>query len=363
MERLNQIKLSNVHIDLLKTVAIIAAIMVHVAGRWSISGQELNQLTPVAMTSWSVVLIYQSFAVLGVPLFLMVSGLLLLHPEKIKENETLREFFKKRVARIGKPFLFWTGIYFVWVFLVQNRPFSLGVLVQGTLNGAYTQFWYVYVLFGLYILTPLLRVIMTHASQTLIKYFMAIWFISVSILPFIGPMFPYQLNSNVFIMSGYIGYFVLGIYLCSVQVRRRITGALMLLGISLTALATYVLAASGAGEGMYLFQAYLSPTVLFTAVMAFLLLKDKTSAPEQKTNPASRGNKLLELVSANTFGIFFVHVIVLETIQQGYLGFMLNREILNPIIEVPLLTVITLFVSLGIILVLRKIPGLDKVVN
>jgi len=363
MERLNQIKLSDVHIDLLKTVAIIAAVMVHVAGRWTISGQELNQLTPVAMTSWSVVFIYQSFAVLGVPLFLMVSGLLLLHPDKIKENETLREFFKKHVARIGKPFAFWTIIYFGWVFLVQNRPFSLGVLVQGTLNGAYTQFWYVYVLLGLYILTPLLRVIMTHASQTLIKYFMAVWFISVSILPFIGPLFPYQLNNNVFIMSGYIGYFVLGIYLCSIQIRRRITGALMLLGITLTALATYVLAASGAGEGMYLFQAYLSPTVLFTGVMAFLLLKDKTpSALEQKTNPTKR-NKLVEVISKNTYGIFFVHVIVLETIQQGYLGFMLNREILNPIIEVPLLTIITLFVSLGIILLLKKIPGLEKIVT
>jgi apolipoprotein N-acyltransferase len=47
---------------------------------------------------------------------------------------------------------------------------------------------------------------------------------------------------------------------------------------------------------------------------------------------------------------------VIETIQWGLLGFTLNRETLNPVLGVPLTMFITLFVSLGIVLVLKKIP-------
>lgn len=174
----------------------------------------------------------------------------------------------------------------------------------------------------------------------------------------------------------------------------------MILGLTLTALGTYALIAINAGTDMYYFQAYHSPTVILASTMAFLLLltvkppiqqqinplQDTTTQQEkimlqqeklflQQTTPLLQQppitpqqqkaktaicDKLMAAISQNTLGIFFVHIIVLETIQQGYLGFMLNHETLNPIIGVPLLTVATLFISLGIILLLNKI-GLKKI--
>ena len=361
MEKLNHLKVSGVYVDLIRTVAIAGVVLLHASGRWLITGQELNQMNHLDFASWAVVDVYQSLAVLGVPLFLMLTGLLLLQPEK---TESLRVFFRKRLIRIGLPFLFWCGIYFVWVFLVQNIPFGFDVILQGLLVGPYTQFWYIYVLFGLYLLTPLLRVIMAHADQTLIKYFVVLWLIGASILPFLGLLTVFQLSHNVFTITGYVGYFVLGVYLCSVRLRRQTLLAFMALGLALTALGTYVLAsAGGGGEGMYFFQEYLSPTVVLASVMVFLLLLTiKPPSIQQQTSP-SKINQLIKLISQNTLGIYFVHVIVIETIQRGYLGFMLNRDILNPIIEVPILTVIVLFVSLAIILLLKKIPYLNKIVT
>jgi len=359
MEKSFQLKPQDIHVDLIRTVALIAIISVHAAGREFITSQEVNQFSTMGMASWVAVLIYQCFAVLGVPLFLMLSGMLLLQPEK---NESLSVFFKKRFIRIGLPLIFWTGIYFVWDFLVVGYPFTIGTIIQGTLNGAYTQFWYIHVLFGLYLLTPLMRVIIAHAGRTLIKYFVVLWLISVSILPFLALLSPFLPSKNIFIITGYMGYFVLGTYLCSVQIRRRIALVFMFLGTALTALGTYVLMASGA-EKMYFFQEYLSPTVIFASVMAFLLLLTiKPPTPQQESSP-SICSKLIKTISKNTLGIYFVHVIVIETIQLGLLGFMLNREILNPIIAVPLLMAITLFISLGIILLLKKIPGLKKIVT
>jgi surface polysaccharide O-acyltransferase-like enzyme len=367
MEKNFQLKLRDVHVDLIRTVAMIAVILVHAVGRWTITSQELSQLDTVGMASWVIVVIYQGLATFGVPLFLMLTGLLLLQTEK---TECLCMFFKKRFTRIGLPLIFWTVIYFIWVFSVLKLPFTVKTIAQGILNGAYTQFWYIHVLLGLYLLTPFLRVIIAHANQALIKYFMVLWLISASILPFIYLLSPLQLSKNIFIITGYVGYFVLGVYLSSVQIRRKTALTFMLLGLVLTVLGTYVLVAFDASAGMYFFQEYLSPTVILASAMAFLLLltiKPHNSSllsthinlhTSSTENKPSIFDKIIKSISQNTLGIYFVHVIVIETIQWGLLGFALNRETLHPIIEVPLLTTITLFVSLGIILLLKKIPKL-----
>ena len=54
---------------------------------------------------------------------------------------------------------------------------------------------------------------------------------------------------------------------------------------------------------------------------------------------------------------------IIESIQLGYFGFSINRYILDPIIEIPLLTAIVLLVSLAIILLLKKIPYLKRLID
>jgi surface polysaccharide O-acyltransferase-like enzyme len=197
--------------------------MVHAAGRYPISSQELTQMNVLERASWGFVDVYQSLAVpLGVPLFLMLTGALLLQPQK---KDTLRGFFKKRWVRIGLPTLFWAVAYFAWDFLVQKIPFSSAALIQGTLNGPYTHMWYIYVLVGLYLLTPILRIFVANADETLMKYFGGLWGVTVSIVPVFGLFTSYTLNSNVFALTGYVGFFVLGTYLTTVNNKPPKTGA------------------------------------------------------------------------------------------------------------------------------------------
>jgi len=53
----------------------------------------------------------------------------------------------------------------------------------------------------------------------------------------------------------------------------------------------------------------------------------------------------------------------METLQRGYLGFQLSLTTINPIIGVPIITAATLFITLGIILVLKKIPVLKTLIG
>jgi surface polysaccharide O-acyltransferase-like enzyme len=88
----------------------------------------------------------------------------------------------------------------------------------------------------------------------------------------------------------------------------------------------------------------------------------KPPAPKPDGRP-SKIHKLIKCISVNTLGIFFIHVMIIESIERGYLGFTLNSTILDPIIEVPLLTVFVLFLSLAIIILLKKVPYLKRLID
>ncbi|HSV49896.1 MAG TPA: acyltransferase family protein, partial [Candidatus Acidoferrales bacterium] len=318
---LNQLRGRPVNVDLIRAIAMVGVLLLHAAGRFPITPQEINQLSTLDFLRWSVVDVYQSVAVpLGVPLFLMLTGALLLQPQK---KDTLTVFFKKRWTRIGWPSVFWTSAYFAWDFLVQSIPFTAGAIAQGILNGAYTQMWYLYLLVGLYLLTPIMRIFISHADEGMIKYFILIWILGVAILPFLELFSVYRLNSNVFALTGYVGFFVLGSFLSTVHARRRTLAFFLVLGIALTAVGTYSMAAMGIGNSMYFFQQYFSPTVILAAVAAFLLLMTIQPATPKADGRSSKIQKLIKCISVNTLGIFFIHVMIIESIQLGYLGFAL----------------------------------------
>jgi surface polysaccharide O-acyltransferase-like enzyme len=289
--------------------------------------------------------------------------------------------------------LFWGAVFFAWDFLVDHQINSQSItsttIIQGILNGPYFLFWYLYMLMGLYLLTPILRIIIAHAKRNLIQYLLVIWFIGTAILPLLGLFGPYQLNSFVFTFPLYAGYFILGTYLLSVKIKRTNLVILMFIGLALTAIGTFAIAATVGGGETYFFQEYISPTMILASVMLFLLLntvqaptltgaqqmeiktsgngKTQKGVIQKETSQKKLGNlngkKLLSLISENTLPIFLFHIIILECLWRGYFGFTLNGNTVNSIIGVPLATVITLFICLGIIVPLKKVPVLKRLLG
>jgi len=122
------------------------------------------------------------------------------------------------------------------------------------------------------------------------------------------------------------------------------------------------LAATSAVD-MYFFQEYFSPTILLASTMLFVLLHSIPPPERHGQEVHSASNKLIKIIGENTLAIFFIHVIILEAIQNGYFGLALNRVTLTPVLEVPLITVIVLFASLGIVLLLKQVPYLKKIIG
>ena len=156
--------------DLIRTLAMILVILLH-------SSNETLQASSVPLGYWWTAVVYKSLALSCVPLFVLLSGALLLQPAKL--NEPIRVFLRKRLSRIGLAFGFWTGVYLAWSFyvgipdgnVVLHVPVTLGNIGTGLLDslfsGAYYQFWFIYLIVGLYLITPILRVVIAYGNLRL----------------------------------------------------------------------------------------------------------------------------------------------------------------------------------------------------
>jgi surface polysaccharide O-acyltransferase-like enzyme len=348
---------SHIPVDVIRTAAVLGVLLLHSA----------NDLTNQTMSSleiwrWVIVDIYQSVGRMGVPLFVMLTGALLLAPSK--QGEELGVFFKKRFSRIGLPFLFWAAVYFLWDAYVENQPVTQGFFVNGFLTGPYFTFWYLYMLMGLYLLTPFLRLMVAQASEKLFKYFLVVWFVGSAIVPIIASFSQYHLDPNVFLIPGYVGYFVLGAYLVNVKVSRTYLAALMTLGIALTAIFTYFVAMNIGGGTTYFFQEYLSPTMILASISFFLLLNSRPVPSEEQATHHPRMRKVLKVISDNTLPIFLFHMIVIYALQNGLLfGFTLNGNTVNSIIGVPLMVGLTLLICLAVIIPLKRVPVVKRLIG
>lgn len=294
----------------------------------------------------------------------MLSGALLLQPSKL--NEPLGVFLKKRLSRLGVAFLFWSAVYLAWGFFVTGYPLTLGNVVQGffrdLFTGAYYQFWFIYLIFGLYLVTPILRLIIAHASPSIVRYLILLWFIGVAIVPILQIATGYTLTPTVFVLGGFIGFFVLGTYLQTVKVKSSILYGLLITGIATTILGLWFLTYpyNVLGQSNYFFGYLTINTIIASTALYLLLLKFRADWPGTNHPKLSR---LVKAISKNTLPIFLFHVIILESFQRGFFGFTLSFTTLNPIFEIPLLATLTFFVTLGLVLLMKKVPVLKTLIG
>lgn len=173
----------DIRYDVIRTVAIIFVITIHsLQLLYEASTAEGNVLSPTTL-SYSLL----QFVHTGVPIFIMLSGALLLAKE-----EPMGVFFKKRCVRLLKPFLLWSVIVFALRYVMELDGDSLWGYLKGLAyatvydNGAHAIYWYVFLIVTLYLFTPALRVYVHAASKGNI-YFLLALMLAVEILDFCLP--------------------------------------------------------------------------------------------------------------------------------------------------------------------------------
>ena len=336
--------------DAMRACAIIMVVVLHM------SATVVVQVGRIATTDWWMANVIDAAARPAVPLFVMTSGLLLLEPTR---DGSVSRFIRGRVRRVVIPFVGWALIYLAWRVSYHGEELSLGRAVHELVSGpVYGHLWFVYMILGLYLLTPILRVYVSHASGANQRYFVALWLLMSSLLPFFERWSSITVGLDRVVAVNFVGYFVLGHVLGGIVLTprsRAIAWAALAMAIGVTAAGTGVLSARppySLDESLY---DYFSPNVVAMSVAVYLLISSAgRSAPSGRTTLAAG----VRWLAGASFGIYLVHPIVQELFQGGLLGFRLHGLVRSPLIAIPLAGFAVLAVSALIVALLRRMGTL-----
>jgi len=356
--------------DIMKITAIFAVILLHVSAPF---------LIPFARTpEWWIGNIYDSFTRWCVPLFVMVSGALLLGGAGRKP---LREFLLKRVARVILPFLVWSGIYFIYRISVQGEEITFFQFFPMLLTEPiYYHLWFIYMLIVLYLFAPATSVFLRKAPRKHAWYLITLWFIWASLLPFIDQPLDletyYTPDLDDYSSLKLSGYFLLGYMLKDRVVRPGVPLFLLFLvflsGAAVTIGGTYVMSASR-GEFHPFFYKYFSISVLTMTVSIFLIIKsifntrrETTLEGEERIHMPSTA--LMQNIGMSVFGVYLAHALILDILRDGVFGFTVDQTsafgmTLNPALGIPLFALFIFVFSLVPILLIRMLPFLRNLLT
>ena len=147
----------------------VAAIAL-VVGQHSIGSMLRHRV--VFGPAWWVVVALEALTIPAVASFTMLSGALLLNPARAEEP--LGQFFRRRAIRVGIPLVVWSVAYLVLSYYVLGNitgPRDVFSLVLRAVP--YYHLYFLYMIFGLYLLTPYLRVIVARMPRS------AVWLLAV----------------------------------------------------------------------------------------------------------------------------------------------------------------------------------------
>ncbi|MCQ2341846.1 MAG: acyltransferase [Paludibacteraceae bacterium] len=196
----------NIAYDYLRTLAIVLVAILH---SWSLLQMDVPEYGVMCY-------LYRAIVDAGVPLFVLISGALVLSSPII----SISDFFKRRLTRVLVPFLIWgTMIYAVAIFRKQYADIHgirdavvnwIPYLVYNKINVSH---WFVHMIVALYVLTPVLqRVLHAKEGKRMCEYMLVVILGCLILRWFLPQIFIISYCST---LLGYIGLYLAGYYIAN----------------------------------------------------------------------------------------------------------------------------------------------------
>jgi len=345
-----------IYIDVLRIMAIVLVITGHVC---------IDLTEYEAMQTWLkagiVGAFFGSFCINSLPIFIMLSGMLLLDKSN---HESLAIFYKKRVKKVLIPFIAWLFLYYAYYLTIRGDQFSALGFVRELLVGWNTDhipwhLWYLLMILSLYIFTPIIRAITDNLDRKVLIGFLGILFVYEFIFPLIGELFQIELGLYTYksLSSIYLFYYLLG-FVLSTREHKDNNGslfAIFVVGYLTTFLGTVYAFLNGYNASLYNTNRL---NVLIMVISIFLLIKNLCGATLKRAVLISAIRK----IGSMTFGIYLVHIMIMSSLGRGDFGIRVTRDLVNPLIGIPVLTTVVFLLSLLAVYVMKKIPIIKEIV-
>lgn len=289
------------YLDILRAGATYLVVLLHCIMPY------IDSPTLFGHGSWWLCNVLSAVVRMGVPLFFMLSGYLLLSDPRTLQ---IKAFYKKRLSKLLLPFLVWDTVYYLFSHVVGERPLSLLTFFQELFSqGSYYHLWFLYQLAGIYLLAPFLKRIVDGCTPRQIFLLVAIILTPVTFFRLFNLVArPYlQLQIWGVLVEGYVGFFLLGYLLGTVFCTPRARRWICLGGVAglVLGVAGNYLCSSPENMALYFNEGYAINHYL-TSAAAFVLVKYLPMGLQQKLG------RLAAPISRLSLGIYFIHPLALS---------------------------------------------------
>jgi len=335
-------------LDYLRVFALVAVITGHILVDFY---RRYGEVGPV---EWWISNILSTLLRSSVPIFVMVSGTLLLG-----KSYTLEGFYKKRAVRLFPPTIFWNLVYLgMFVLDGMNLPTVLWTLKARIMVDGFIapHLWYLSMFICLMVFVPFINKFIIGEKPTGRDLFallgLAFPFFLLNTVASVASNI-YDLTMNWFrIFPWFIVYFIAGYYIdnYSDKIRSRnitlITGIIVLIAIG-SGLNYYAVSSLGITDECFIITE-MSPLVFLISILIFLLAKNWSSWMVE--------NRIISAVAEASFGMYLIHEIF-----NGLFYKILPDYFSRGLFYIPLIVVMTSTLSFISIRLLRKIPFMRAV--
>ena len=144
-----QNKSRNIYIDYLRVSATIAVVFIHATSGWYARIGEIDNL------SWWFANILNTASRFAVPVFVMISGAVLLG-----KSMSVADFYRKRALRLLPPIIFWSIVYILFRMYrgMEGEAFVHFLTIESWSAGsAYVHLWYLSMFACLMLFVPFIN--------------------------------------------------------------------------------------------------------------------------------------------------------------------------------------------------------------
>lgn len=342
----------NFGLDILRVLACYMVLQIHAGEFYYISPE--GTVLHTANAWW--VGVYNSLFRCCVPLFVMISGFFMF---PVNNAGT---FLKKRFARVAIPFIIWCVLYAIYQYCTGTATLQKAIdnilkipVNYGTDIG---HLWYVYMLLGLYLFAPLISQWVQTATKGNMQLYLGLWAVAMG-LPYIHLLFPAVLGEcywnkspMLYYFSGFLGYVILANYIKRFYMqpqRGQYVLAILLIAVGYAVTAygfLHRLPHKNVVEQLELTWAFESINVAMLTAGFFLLFKNI-----HVSNANAPLVKLVNDISAKSYGIYLAHIMVLDTLFTY-----IDPHIASAAVKVPLIAVVSFICTYLVVKCLSYLP-------
>lgn len=330
-------------ISILRIIATLAVIFLHT------NNTILNNLQNYSLSSTYKFLISTNVSIMNwaVPMFLIITGALLLNKKEISIYLMISKYIKRIIYAL---FIFGVPFAMIEIYMNTNTIQPTNMLIQSIVKvidgNSWSHLWYLYALIGIYFILPFIKIVLDNTDKKTHKIILLILFLFNFCKKFIEQIVGISIAFNIPIMTYTVFYIIMGNYLINNEFKLEKNKKRLLILLILET--TIVIIINIYSKKALDFLGYDPPIIAIFAITLFLMFK----------NLKIKESNYLWQMDRLCFCVYLVHPVFINFMYKFIKITPLNIRIIP--IGITVFFMIFVIVSFVASFILNKIPFLRK---